>query len=77
MVIQVPNYVLEAPSAFQYYGALGARLSAVSSFIAQLGSWVEYLLNLRDGVAKLLCQEARMLGLILGWVRRCRMEVMS
>ena len=58
------------------YGALGASLSIVGSFMAQLGSWVEYLLNLREVVAKLLRQEARMLRLMLGWVRRCRMEVM-
>ena len=63
-------------SAKYTLGVVGASLSTIGSFMAQLGGWVEYLLNLIDGVAKLLCQEARVLGLMLGWVRRCIMEVM-
>ena len=45
--------------------ALGASLSTISSFMVQLGDWVEWLLILGWVNANLLYQRARMLGLLL------------
>ena len=55
--------------------AVGAQKYAVGSFSTQLGKGIECLQNLSGRDARLICQEAEMLGLMLGWVRRCRMMI--
>lgn len=57
--------------------AVGAQKYVVGSFSTQLGKGIECLQNLSGRDAKLICQEDDMLGLVLGWVRRCKMMIMT